>query len=135
MNERLSPQVWLARLAAALGLAALALSTVGLYGVIAYIVGLRSREFAVRLSLGATPGGILRMVLRQALALTAVGVVLGVLVAAGIGPFVQEEGLPAFNLKAVAGPLALSLASILLASAAPAIRAARVNPIVILKLE
>ena len=136
LNERLTPGYWLARAASLLGLLALVLTTVGVYGVISYIVGLRSREFAVRLSLGATPLRILRMVVRETLKLAAIGLPVGCAVALAMSPFVQEERLAtAIDIAGLSGSLALAVVAILAASAVPAIRAARVDPITVLKAE
>ena len=66
----------------AFGILALSLATAGLYGVLSYSYGQRRREFAVRAALGATRGGLVRIVLREGVAITAVGLVLGIGLAA-----------------------------------------------------
>jgi predicted lysophospholipase L1 biosynthesis ABC-type transport system permease subunit len=135
-NERATPGYWLARAAAFLGLIALGLTTIGVYGVISYIVGLRVQEFAVRLSLGATPGRILHMVVGETLILAAAGFLFGLLVALAMSPLVQEERMTtAIDLTGLAGSLVLSLVAVFCASAVPALRAARVDPITVLKAE
>src|SRR5690606_25649165 len=75
----------LARTAALLGLVALLLASVGLYGVTSYSVAMRWREIAVRMALGARADLVVAMVLRQALAVATIGSVLGVLVAIAAG--------------------------------------------------
>ncbi len=58
-------------------IAALLIGAVGLYGVVSYMVSLRTREMAVRIALGAQPGALRRLVLQQAMAVTALGIALG----------------------------------------------------------
>ena len=65
-------------------LIALTLATIGIYGVLTYMIGQRQKEFGIRLALGATPMGVLRTVVREGLALTALGCIGGVL-AASVG--------------------------------------------------
>src|SRR5207253_4633149 len=63
---------------------AVILAMAGVYGVVSYVVGQRSSEIGLRMALGASPGDVLRLILRQGLALTAAGIVLGLLCAAGV---------------------------------------------------
>ena len=116
---------------------ALLLSAIGLYGVLAYIVSQRTREIGIRLSLGATPQGILRLVLWRGLALSAIGVVAGL-----AGAFAVTQMMSAFLYGVGAhDPFTfIAVAAVLLgvataASAIPALRAARVNPLVALRTE
>jgi len=116
-----------------LGVAAavtLALGVVGLYGVIAYIVTLRTRELGVRIALGAQPGSVAAMVARQGLALSGLGIVAGVALLTVVGRFVRSflfEVAPMDPLTIGASTLLLALFS-LLASWIPARRASMVDP-------
>jgi ABC-type antimicrobial peptide transport system permease subunit len=116
-----------------LGVAAavtLALGVVGLYGVIAYIVTLRTRELGVRIALGAQPGSVAVMVARQGLVLSAVGIVAGVALVTLVGRFVRSflfEVAPMDPLTIVASTVLLALFA-LLASWIPARRASMVDP-------
>ncbi len=116
---------------------ALVLAVVGLYGVLSYIVARRTSEIGIRLAMGAPRAHVLAMVLRQGLALTAAGIVLGL--AAALGGARLMRGMlydvePVDPLTFVAVPLAL-LAVAALASLVPALRAVRVSPTVALRME
>ena len=113
-----------------LGLVGLALAAIGIYGVIAYLAGQRSREIGVRMALGARPGDVIRLVLSQGLGAVSAGLLLG-----GIGAFAQGQAVEALlfgvsgrdpgTFVAVAGVLALSAFG---ASLLPALRAAKIDP-------
>ena len=109
---------------------ALAIAGVGLFGVLSYSVAQRTREIGVRTALGARPSDIVLLVLRHGLAITAVGLVVGLAAAFWL---VQLIGSFLFGVSArdavtfVAVPVAL-LAVALLACAVPARRAARIDP-------
>jgi predicted permease len=116
---------------------ALALAAVGIYGVLAYAVSRRTHEIGVRLALGADEHVVLRMVLRQGLALALLGVVLGLGAAAGLS---RLMGSLLYQVQP-ADPLTFGSVSVLLmlvaalASAVPAWRASRVSPLVALRTE
>jgi putative ABC transport system permease protein len=116
---------------------ALLLAAVGLYGVVAYGVTRRTREFGVRVALGARSSGVVGLVLRQGLVLVALGIVLGVPAAAlltrSMGSLLYDVGPsdPA-TLVAVSGVL---LAVAALAAWVPARRAARIDPMEALRHE
>ena len=120
----------LAGTAAALGIVALLLASVGLYGVTSYSVAMRVREIAVRMALGARADLVVAMFLRQALALATIGSVLGGLVAIAAGLVIRAEvfGVAGVDIAALGGSAALLAAAMLLASILPAWRAARVDP-------
>lgn len=121
----------------AFGGIALLLAVLGVYGVKSYVVSRRTREFGIRIALGAHPRALLWQVLREGSRITAVGIGLGLLLALGAGQFLQSllYGVDAVEpVVLVTAPLIL-LASSLLASYIPALRATRVDPTVALRSE
>jgi putative ABC transport system permease protein len=127
----------LASAAAVLGVVALLLAGMGLYGVTSYSVTMRRREIAVRMALGARADRVVRMVLRQALAVATVGSVLGGLLAIGAGLVIQAEvfGVAGVDVATLGRSAALLTAAMLLASILPAWRAARLDPNLVLREE
>jgi len=116
---------------------ALAISVVGVAGVLAFSVSWRTREFGIRLALGAQSGRILAGVLVDGLAMAAIGVTAGGFVAWGLsrlaGNYVQELQLPGPVPLIVSAAVILSAA--VLASVIPAARAAQVDPVEALRAE
>jgi putative ABC transport system permease protein len=116
---------------------ALLISVVGVAGVLAFSVSGRTREFGIRMALGAQPRNILTNVLTEGLAIASIGVgaglVLGFIFARIIGKFVGEVHQPG-TLSFAASAL-LILAAAMIASAVPAARAARVNAVEALRSE
>jgi len=119
-----------AALLSALGAVGLLLAAVGIYGVVAFFVGDRTREIAVRLALGATPRDVTRLVLRQGMGPVLAGLALGLAGAVAAG---RALGSVLFGVGAV-DPATLTAAAVLLlfvaalASVVPARRAVRVDP-------
>jgi len=126
-----------AGLFAAFGAIALLLAVLGVYGVKSYVVSRRTREFGIRIAIGAHPRALLWQVLREGGRVTAIGIALGLLLAVGAGRFLQGMlyGLNTVEpVVMVVAPLIL-LAASLLASYIPARRATRVNATVALRSE
>ena len=126
-----------ARLASALGVLALALSSIGLYGLLAYAVVQRTAEIGVRVALGAAPRTVRWMVLRQSLLLAALGVAVGV-----GGAFAGSQllssllyGLPPRDPLTMTVAAAVMLGTALIAAYLPARHAARVDPLVALRAD
>jgi ABC-type antimicrobial peptide transport system permease subunit len=117
--------------------AALLLGAIGIYGVISYMVSLRTREIGVRMALGAAPGEIGRMVSRQGLTMAGVGVVIGLAAAGLLTRYLRAllfEISPTDPLTL--GGVAVGLLVVALAASwLPARRAARVEPAVALRSE
>jgi putative ABC transport system permease protein len=135
MREILNQSLWPARLAAillgALGLLALALASVGLYGVMAYSVTQRTREIGVRMALGADRSNVLGMVLRQAMTLVGIGLAVGVAGALALARVVTGLlfGMSAID-PATFGSVCVILVFVaLIASSVPAWRASRLDPL------
>jgi ABC-type antimicrobial peptide transport system permease subunit len=127
----------LASVVALLGIVAVLLASMGLYGVTSYSVAIRRQEIAVRMALGAEPGRVQAMVLRQALSVALIGSVLGVLAAIAIGILIRAEivDVAGVDVAALGGSAALLAAAMLLASLVPARRAARLAPYAVLREE
>jgi predicted permease len=127
----------LARAASVLGIVALLLASIGLYGVTSYSVAMRTREIAVRMALGARADRVVAMVLRQALTVATIGAVLGGLLAIAAGVVIQAQlfGVPGVDAAALGGSAALLAAAMLLASILPARRASRLDPNAVLRQE
>jgi putative ABC transport system permease protein len=116
---------------------ALALSAIGVYGVLAYLVSRRTREIGIRLAIGAGRAQVLRLVLGSGLVLALAGIGLGLVLALVAGRFMQTllYGVSAADpLTFVSVAVMLALVA-LAASLVPAWRATRVNPVVALKTE
>ncbi|HET8644075.1 MAG TPA: ABC transporter permease, partial [Vicinamibacteria bacterium] len=120
-----------ALLLGAVGILALLLAAVGLYGVIAYSVGMRTREIGVRMALGARPGDVLRLVMRQGARLAVVGIGAGAVLAALAGRVLGSllYGVSALDPLAYVAAAATLLAVAALASVVPALGAARMDPL------
>jgi putative ABC transport system permease protein len=113
------------------------LALIGIYGVLAYFVTQRTREIGIRMSLGASRGDVMGLVLRQSLVLTAFGLGLGLSGAAGVCRYL--EGMP-FGLTPLDRGTFLAVCALFalvatLASYVPARRATTIDPLVALRCE
>jgi macrolide transport system ATP-binding/permease protein len=116
---------------------AFVLSIVGLYGVVAYSVGQRTREIGVRMALGAPRESVYRLVLGEASRLVGIGTAVGVVGAVTAATTMRHLlfGVQAWDLPTLAAAAGALIVSALLASYIPARRAASVNPIEVLRAE
>ena len=133
----LIPQRIAAAVAASLGVVVLLLAAIGIYGVTSYSVSRRTREIGIRMALGADRSTVLRLVIRQGLVLTAIGVTIG-LAAGAAGAQVLRSllfGVSALDPVAFGGAAVLFGVVALAASYLPARRATRVDPMVALRAE
>jgi putative ABC transport system permease protein len=122
-------------LLALFGIVGLVIAAAGLYGVMAYTVAQRTNEIGIRIAIGATPGNIVSMVLRQATLLTTIGLLVG-----AAGAWSLSSAVRAFlfdidptDLRVFGAALAILTIAGLVASAFPANRAARVDPLIALR--
>jgi putative ABC transport system permease protein len=128
---------WEVSVLSAFAALALVLSAVGLYGMISYQVTLRRREIGVRMAVGAQPGDVFRLVLRQSMTSTLVGIAIGLILAAAIARLMAKL-LYGVSSTDPLTYVAVSLLWLLVAAAAcylPARRASKVDPIAVLKVE
>jgi putative ABC transport system permease protein len=116
---------------------ALLLAVLGIYGVMAFSVAQRSHEIALRMALGATPGRVVRLVVREGAILAAVGMVLGLVGAYFVGRAMQSMlfGVRALDVTAFLAVGFVLMASALLACYLPARRAASIHPMQVLRTE
>lgn len=123
------------RLMAVFSAAALLLAAIGLYGVVAYMVAERRHEFGIRLSMGATAGRLVALVMAQGLWLAAAGLGLGVAGALVLGRALSSQlvGVGSADPRVLGTVLALLGTVACLACLVPALRAARVDPVVALR--
>ena len=134
-------ELWIVRAGAALfsvfGGLALALATVGVYGVKAYAVARRTREIGIRMALGAQRGAVLRMFMREGVVMLGGGLLLGLLLAMSVGKLLSGMLYEVGALDPVAFTLAPALlaAAALLATWLPARRATRISPMAALRTE
>jgi len=114
------------------------LAIVGLYGLVAYAVSRRTREIGIRMAIGADRAVVLRMILRQGLLLSVVGLVVGLAASVGAGR-VMRAAFPSGNdqrdVAALLIVIPVVLAVTFLAAYLPARRASRVNPVQALRYE
>jgi predicted permease len=136
-DERLGPERSLATLLSLFGTLALALVSIGLYGIVSYGVARRTKEIGIRMALGAQRGEILKMVLRETWSLVVIGIAIGIPAAAAATRLISSQ---LFGLTP-ADPVTISMASLLMvvvatcAGCLPARRATKVDPMVALRYE
>ena len=137
IDSNLSSENSMARLSAGFGFLALLLAAIGIYGVLAYSVARRTGEIAIRMSLGANPENILRLILKEGLAPALLGAVVGLFASWGLTRLVQQFLYGVKPLDAVTFSIAtfLLLAIAAVACIVPARRAMRVEPMVALRYE
>lgn len=144
LNEHMQVAVFAQRMAAnllgAMGVLALLLAAIGLYGVMAYALSQRTQELGIRLALGASPGSLLSMIVGQGMKLTTIGFAIGLAIALGaFGSIGAVRSLlpgisPMDPITFVTVPIVLGSIA-LLASWIPGRRAGKVDPLVALRYE
>jgi len=137
LDETLLTDHLIALLAAGFGLLATVLASIGLYGVMAFVVARRKKELGIRLALGAEPSGVIWMVMREVLLLLSIGLAIGIPAAMALGRFVSAQlyGIEARD-PWIAGATMILLALVSAAAGLiPATRASRIDPILALRYE
>lgn len=121
-------------LALAFGLLALFLAAIGIYGVLAYLVAQRRREIGIRVALGSTHSGIVKLVVREGFILVGVGLALGMLAAISLRSVIRSEiyGVGPLDPLVVGGVTLVFGVVALCACMVPARRAAQVDPVIVL---
>jgi ABC-type antimicrobial peptide transport system permease subunit len=116
-------------------LVALTLASVGLYGVMSYLVAQRTRELGIRIALGGPPGAVRRVVVRESLLIAVTGLVVGLAVSLALSRVLRGLlfGVPSTDVVTYAGVSTLLLVVALIASYGPARRATRIDPVVALR--
>ena len=133
----LIPQKLAAILLTIFSLLALALATVGLYAVMAYSVSKRRREIGIRMALGAQRGDVLKLILKQGMLLTAIGLVVGLAASVALTRFFSGllYGISPTDFGTFAAITLVQVVVALIASYIPARRATKVDPLIALKYE
>jgi putative ABC transport system permease protein len=126
-----------AAFAGTLGALGLLLAVVGVYGVVSYNAANRTHEIGIRMALGALPGGVFGLVLRQAAILVGAGVGIGLLAALGVTKFLTSllVGVSSYDPLTFAVVALLLIAAAFLACYIPARRAMHLDPLVALRYE
>ncbi|HEX6965181.1 MAG TPA: ABC transporter permease [Gemmatimonadaceae bacterium] len=135
IRDSISQDRLVAQVVTIFGMLALVLAALGLYGVMAYATVRRTSEFGLRMALGAEPGDVTRLVLREAMLLVAGGVLVGLPVALSATRLLEGQlfGIGLLDAPSIALAVAVLGASALLAGFLPARRAAHVAPLVALR--
>ena len=137
LDETLLTDRLIALLSAGFGLLATLLASIGLYGVMAFAVARRKKELGIRLALGAQPGLVIWLVMKEVLVLLAIGLAIGVPAAFGLGKYVSTQlyGIDSRD-PGVATATVILLALVSAAAGLiPARRASRIDPILALRHE
>jgi predicted permease len=137
LNFRLANERMLSYLSGGFALLATMLAIVGLHGVLAFIVGRRTREIGIRIALGARRGAVIGLVMREMLGVILLGLAAGASAAYLSGSYVETQlfGVKAGDWPVFAVSVAALLAAAALASFVPAWRASRISPVRALRYE
>jgi predicted permease len=137
IDRSLASRRFSAELVAAFAVVALLLASVGIYGLLAYMVGQRSHEIGVRMALGAMPSTIGKLIVSRGAGLAGIGLGIGLILSGIMAPLISSllYGVRPLDPEVFVAVPVILMVVVLLASYIPAWRAARVNPIVALRRE
>ena len=137
LADLLAPQRFRASLIGGLGVLALLLSTLGIYGVVAYAVGRQTREIGVRMALGEEPQRVRRRVVASALRMAGAGVAVGIVLALGASRWLAAflVGVDARDPRMLVAAAAVLTIVATLAAYIPARRASRIDPLTALRAD
>jgi predicted permease len=137
LDETLLTERLIALLSAGFGLLATLLATIGLYGVMAFVVARRTKELGLRMALGAARTNVLWLVMREVLTLLAIGLAVGIPAAVALGSLVANQlyGIHARDPWIAAASVVVLAAVGAVAGMIPATRASRIDPILALRYE
>ena len=137
LDETLLTDRLIASLSAGFGLLATLLASIGLYGVMAFVVARRKKELGIRLALGAQPGLVIWLVMREVLLLLAIGLAVGLPSALALGRFVSTQlyGIQPHDPVIATWTMVLLTVVSAVAGLIPARRASRIDPILALRYE
>src|SRR5712691_2204766 len=137
LDETLLTDRLIAMLSAGFGLVATLLASVGIYGVMAFVVAQRRKELGIRLALGAQPGFVVWLVMREVLLLLTIGLAVGIPAAMGLGQYVAAQlyGIQAHDPFIASSTVLLLTIVSAAAGLIPAQRASRTDPMLALRQE
>ena len=137
IDRSINQAIVFARLCTAFAILGLAIACVGLYGTLSYSVARRTNEIGIRMALGAQPGGVIWMVLRQVFAMTMIGLAIGLPIALASSKFIGSFlfGMKPNDPLAIATAVTVLIAAAVAAGYAPARRASKIDPMVALRHE
>jgi ABC-type antimicrobial peptide transport system permease subunit len=137
VKDGLTRERLMAIISCAFGILAIALATIGLSGVLSYMLARRKNELGIRMALGASKTGVLRLILTEAASLIGLGLFAGIAAALFLGRVASTLlfGMAPYDPLSISVASALLAAIALAAAAIPALRATRLNPIEALREE
>lgn len=137
LDETLLTDRLVALLSGGFGLLATVLASIGLYGVMAFVVARRKKELGIRLALGAQPGRVIWMVMREVIVLLSIGLAVGIPAAMALGQYVSSQlyGIQPRDPWIAGGTMVLLAVVSGVAGLIPAHRASRIDPILALRYE
>jgi len=137
LDETLMTDRLIATLSAGFGLLATILASIGLYGVMAFVVARRKKEMGIRLALGAEPGLVVWLVMKEVLVLLAIGLAVGLPAALALGRYVSSQlyGIQPNDPWMATATMAVLAVVSAVAGLIPARRASRINPVLALRYE